>query len=182
MEITERMEKSNMKKWIYSALFLSIGMILPFLTSQIKEFGDTLLPMHLPIFLCGLICGAECGMVTGFLLPILRAMLFGMPPLYPNAIWMALELATYGFVIGILYKRRKNPSNKYLCFCLLISMISGRIVWGIAKAVLLGLHNKHFTLHAFVVGGFVDAIPGIVLQFVLIPIILKALYRGRKEG
>ena len=170
----------NIKKWIYSGLFLSLGMILPFLTAQVKEFGDTLLPMHLPIFLCGLICGAECGMVTGLMLPVLRSFVFGMPPLYPNAMWMALELATYGLVVGILYQRKKNPSNKYLCFCLLISMISGRIVWGIAKAVLLGLHNKQFTLQAFLVGGFVDAIPGIVLQFILIPSILKAINYKRK--
>lgn len=171
-----------MKKWIYSALFLSIGMVLPFLTSQVKEFGDTLLPMHLPIFLCGIICGAECGVVTGLMLPFLRSILFGMPPLYPNAIWMALELATYGLVIGILYRRKKNPSNKYLCFCLLVSMIAGRIVWGIAKAVLLGLHSKQFTLHAFVVGGFVDAVPGIILQFVLIPSILKMIQHQRKKN
>ena len=57
------MKNSNIVKLALSSLFLSIGLFLPLLTSQIKEIGDTLLPMHIPIMLCGLICG-----IAGFLL------------------------------------------------------------------------------------------------------------------
>jgi predicted membrane protein len=165
------------QKLIVSALFLAIGMILPLLTGQIKEIGDSLLPMHLPVMLCGAICGWRYGLGVGLILPFLRSVIFGMPPIYPNAIWMALELATYGFVIGFLYSKREEPSGGYLFFCLGSSMIAGRIVWGIAKAILLGVAEKPFGIEAFLVGGFLDAIPGLVLQLILIPAILEIIRR-----
>jgi uncharacterized membrane protein len=84
-------------------MFLALGIVLPFLTGQIKEIGDTLLPMHIPVMLCGLICGGKYGFAVGLVLPFLRSATVGMPPIYPNAVWMSAELATYGFMIGFLY-------------------------------------------------------------------------------
>lgn len=167
-----------LKKIIFSALFLAVGTILPFFTAQIKEIGDSLLPMHIPVMLCGLICGAKYGLVVGFLLPVFRSVLFSMPPFYPNSIWMAFELATYGFVIGILYNRRKKASTGYLYFCLITSMISGRIIWGITKTILLGLTDKAFTFHAFIVEGIIDALPGIALQLIIIPPIMSLVRKN----
>ncbi len=173
------MKRENLRKLIYAALFLAIGMVLPLFTGQIKEIGDSLLPMHLPVMLCGLICGYKYGGAVGLMLPFLRSFVFGMPPLYPNAVWMALELATYGLVIGILYARTKKHTIKKLYFSLITSMILGRIVWGIAKAILLGVSGKAFTISAFIAGGFVDAIPGIIVQLALIPAIMTIYQRSR---
>ena len=166
------MKRKN-ERMILSAVFLSIGMVLPFFTMQIKEIGDSLLPMHLPVMLCGIICGSGYGAIVGFVLPLLRAVCFNMPPLYPNAIWMAFELAAYGGVAGFLYNRFEKPSIRYLYFCLITAMLSGRIVWGIAKAILLGVGQRGFTIKAFIIGGFVDSIPGILLQLILIPLIIR---------
>ncbi len=174
------MKKRSILNLVLSALFLAIGLILPFFTGQIKEIGDSLLPMHLPVMLCGLICGWKYGGAVGLILPFLRSLTFGMPPLYPNAVWMALELATYGLVIGLLFSRKKDYSRVYLLVCLAVSMLSGRVVWGIAKAILLGVADKPFGLEAFLVGGFVDAVPGLILQFILIPLIMEVIYRARK--
>ena len=165
------MKKQKIKKLVLSALFLGIGMVLPFLTMQIKEIGDSLLPMHLPVMLCGVLCGYGYGAAIGFLLPFLRSFCFGMPPIYPNAVWMSAELFTYGLIIGLLYK--KLPKNTFCLYTSLIaSQISGRIVWGISKALLLGLNGNTFTFALFISGGFIDAIPGIILQFILIPTII----------
>ena len=158
-----------------SAMFLAIGIILPFFTAQIKEIGDTLLPMHIPVMLCGLICGPQYGLIVGFVLPFLRAIIFSMPPLYPTAVWMSFELATYGFVIGFLYLRFRKQRIGYLYFCLIMAMISGRVVWGIVKTIVLGLGGNAFTFKAFITGGLLDAIPGIVLQLILIPSIMSLL-------
>ena len=166
------MKKQNLKTLVLAAMFLAVGMVLPLLTAQIKEIGDTLLPMHLPVMLCGLLCGPAYGGIVGLLLPFLRSVTFGMPPLYPNAVWMALELATYGFVIGLVYSRFKKQGVVSLYVSLLTAMVAGRLVWGVAKAVLLGVAGKGFTLEAFWVGGFLDAIPGIVLQLILVPLIV----------
>lgn len=171
--------KTN-KSTALSAMFISIGIVLPMLTSQVKEIGDTLLPMHIPVMLCGLVCGAKYGFFTGLILPLLRGAIFSMPPLYPNALWMAAELATYGFVIGFIYSRIGKKDLKTVYISLLSAMISGRIVWGITKWTLLGLNGKPFLFSMFLTGGFIDALPGIILQLVLIPLIMSMLNKEKK--
>ncbi len=167
------MRREQTKNLVFSALFMALGMVLPFLFGQLKEIGDSLLPLHLVAMLTGLICGWQYGLVLGISLPFLRSLVFTMPPLYPNAIWMALEFATYGALLGFLYSRRKKYSRAYLLLCLVISMLAGRVVWGISKALLLGLADKPFGVEAFVVGGFLDALPGIILQFIVIPLVME---------
>ncbi len=174
--------KTPTLKLVLGALFLSLALILPLFTSQLKELGDTLLPMHLPVLLCGLICGPYCGLSVGLMAPLMRSLVFGMPPIYPNAIYMALELATYGLVIGLLYNKLFSKKTViYLLISLVSAQIAGRIVWGISKAILLGVANKPFTLSMFFVGGFLDALPGIALQLILIPGILIIINRTKKS-
>ncbi len=81
-----------------------IRIVLPFLTGQIPEIGSMLSPMHIPVLICGIICGWKYGILVGAITPILRSVIFHMPPMYPTAISMAFELATYGFVSGLLFK------------------------------------------------------------------------------
>lgn len=100
--------KTTTRKLTLSAVFLSIGLVLPLFTMQIKEIGDTLLPMHLPVMLCGILCGSIWGGSVGLILPFLRSAIFGMPPMYPNAVWMAAELAAYGLIIGLVYNRTRK--------------------------------------------------------------------------
>lgn len=176
------MKNSKIRKPVLSALFLALGLVLPFLTAQIKEIGDSLLPMHIPVMLCGLICGPLYGGAVGFLLPVLRSVLFGMPPLFPNALWMAFEMAAYGLMIGALYLKKQKNKVLWLYVCLISAMLSGRIVWGIAKTVLLGIKGSAFTFSAFIIGGFVDALPGIILQLLLIPAVMLILDRFKLSG
>jgi len=72
-------------------MFIAIGLVLPFFTGQIPQIGRMLLPMHIPVFLCGLICGWKYGLMVGFILPLLRYAVFGMPVIFPNGIAMAFE-------------------------------------------------------------------------------------------
>lgn len=156
-------------------MFMAIGLFLPFLTGQIQQIGNMLLPMHLPVFLCGLICGWQWGLGVGFLLPLVRFMLFGMPQLYPMGIAMAFELATYGAVAGALYAHSRWQCVKALYRCLITAMIAGRVVWGIAEVCLLGIGPQGFTWQMFFAGAFLNAIPGIILQLIAVPAIMAAL-------
>lgn len=175
--------KTNSQKNVLSAMFLALGMLLPFLTGQIKEIGDTLLPMHFVVMLCGIICGWKYGFIVGIVLPFLRSVTVGMPPIYPNAVWMSTELATYGFVIGFFYFTFYKKQMWWLYFCIFTSIISGRIVWGVTKAVLYGVAGKVFVFQAFIVGGIVDSLPGILLQFIFIPMIIKLIsLNSKREG
>ena len=143
-------------------MFIAIGFVLPFFTGQIQKVGNMLLPMHLPVFLCGLICGWQYGLFAGFILPLM----------FPQAVAMAFELAAYGFVSGLLYGRSKWKCMRSLLRALCIAAVSGRIVWGTAMFILL---HGAFTWETFVSGAFLTAIPGIILQFVMIPGIMTAL-------
>lgn len=176
------MQNKRIRTLIVAALFLALGITLPFLTMQIKEIGDSLLPMHLPVLLCGALCGWKYGAAVGLVLPPLRSLLFGMPPIYPNAVWMAAELAAYGLVIALLYARLQKKGTLGLYISLLSSMLAGRAVWGVTKAILLGVGGKPFPLVAFITGGFIDALPGILLQLILVPLIVTLIERRYKKA
>lgn len=173
------MKGTPVKKLTLTAMFLALGFTLPFLTGQIQQIGNLLLPMHLPVFLCALICGWEYGLPMALILPLARSLIFGMPPLFPTAVAMALELGTYAFVAGFLYGRAKWQCIRMLYLCLVTAMLAGRFVWGAVMALLLGFGGDGFTLSAFLAGAFTNAVPGIVLQLILIPAILLALHRTK---
>ena len=167
----------SIRKLTYSALFTALALVLPFLTGQIPEIGSMLCPMHIPTLLCGFICGWPWGLAVGFVSPLLRSMIFGMPPILV-AIAMAFEMAVYGAVSGLLY--RILPKKKWSIYAsLLCAMVLGRIAWGGVQIVITGLQNTEFTPAIFLAGAVTSAIPGIILQIILIPIIIMALERAK---
>lgn len=175
------------KNLALSAMFLALGLVLPLLTGQVRQIGNMLLPMHIPVFLCGLICGWRYGSAVGFLTPLLRSVTFGMPPMYPVAVAMAFELAVYGSAAGSLYHSAKKQSVGILYRSMILAMLTGRAVWGVAEVILLGLRGNAFTWQAFLAGAFFNAIPGIILQLILIPAVMVALDKSglvpfRREG
>lgn len=171
----------NIRKMILSALFLAIGMILPMITMQIPAIGNMLLPMHIPVLLCGFLCGAPYGAMIGFVVPILRSAVFGMPVMLPNALGMAVELMVYGMFSGILYQQLKGKKGR-IYISLIITMILGRIAWGMAAWGLYSLVGSEFSGMIFLTQAFLNAVPGIVIQLILIPIIVAAMEKVSWEG
>ena len=166
--------RNKLHKMVLAALFLALAYVMPFLTGQIPEIGSMLCPMHLPVLLCGFICGWPLGLLVGFVAPLLRSLTLGMPPLFPTAVCMAFELAAYGAVAGL--SRRLLPKKKPYIYCsLLVAMIVGRLVWGASMLVCTGIQGADFTLSAFLAGAILNALPGIVLQIVLIPVLVMVL-------
>ena len=174
----KRMKKQSTRKLVFAALFLALGLVLPFLTAQIPQVGSMLLPMHLPVLLCGFVCGWPYGLLVGAVTPLLRSMLFSMPPLYPTAVAMAFELAAYGLLAGLFYKLLpKKPVYVYVS--LILAMLGGRVVWGLVQMILMSLVAQPFTWQIFMAGAFGNALPGIAVQLVLIPVIVLALRSAR---
>ena len=174
----------RIQKLVIAAVCLALCMVLPFLTGQIPEIGSMLSPMHIPVLLCGFICGPAWAAVVGAVAPLLRFALFGMPPLFPVGVAMCVELATYGVVSGALYRLLPHRPV-YVYVSLLAAMLAGRIVWGVVRVVLSGVTGSAFTWAAFMAGAFTQAVPGIILHIVLIPVIVLALQKAlpwtRKE-
>ena len=172
------MPKKRTLKLTYAALCLALALALPFLTGQIPQIGQALSPMHIPVFLCGFLCGWPWGLAVGFIAPLLRSLLFGMPAFFPGACAMAFELAAYGFLCGMLYRLLPKKTG-YIYGTLLISMIGGRIVWGVARYVFAGVQGSAFTFEAFLAGAVTNAVPGIILHILLVPVIIIALKRAK---
>ena len=153
-----------------TALFLALGLILP---SAFHIFGPSagsvFLPMHIPVLLCGFICGPTYGALLGVITPLISSSLTGMPVLMPTGVAMMFELMTYGFISGMLLKK----INIYIA--LPITMLLWRAVSGIANLLLLDYLGKPYALEIFLTTAFVKAIPGIVLQLILIPMLVKVV-------
>ena len=172
------MKNTNVKTLVLAALFLAMALVLPFLTGQIPEIGSMLCPMHIPALLCGFFCGWPWGLAVGLIAPVLRSLLFGMPPMFPVAVCMSAELAAYGAISGWLYCRL--PRKKSSIYIALVSaMILGRLVWGAARFLCTGLNASAFGFAAFWAGAVTTALPGIAVQLLLIPVLVMTLEKNK---
>ena len=170
--------RSTTRDLVLAALFLALAFVLPMITGHVPQIGNTLCPMHFPVLLAGFVLGGPWGLALGFAAPLLRSVLFGMPPMYPIAIAMAFELATYGVVAGFMY-RKVQHTLPMIYATLVTSMVAGRLVWGAVRFVLAGLSGSIFPFSAFLSGAVLTAVPGIVAQLILIPLIVAALQKAK---
>ena len=168
----------TVRQLVPAALFLALAFVLPLLTGQVPKVGNMLCPMHFPVLLSGFVLGGPWGLAVGFAAPLLRSALFGMPPMFPVAISMAFELATYGAVSGWMYKKVRH-TLPMMYAALATAMVAGRLVWGAVRFVLAGLSGSAFPFSAFLSGALLTAVPGIIAQLILIPLILTALQKAK---
>ena len=165
------------KKLVLAALFVTLGIVLPVAFHSIPNSGSILLPMHLPVLLCGLILGWQYGLACGILTPLLSSLITGMPPFaYLPA--MLFELAAYGAVAGLLIKlirTRSKIANIYIA--LIGAMLAGRVLFGVLNAVIFRFGA--YSLSLWLTAAFVTALPGIVIQLVLIPILIVAIEKAK---
>lgn len=177
-------KKSSLYRLILTAILLALGIVLPFLTGQIPTVGQAISPLHIPAFICGLTCGPVWGAALGFILPLLRSVLFGMPPLVNVAVPMAFELAVYGLVCGLAYPALRKVIHRGgslvpMVAALLIAMLAGRIVGGAAKAVVMGMAGKPYPFSALIAGYFTGTAVGALIHMVIVPVIVAALEKAK---
>lgn len=163
----------NTKLLIYAAMFTALGVALPVAFHSIPNAGSIFLPMHIPVLLCGLICGWPYGLACGILTPFLSSLITGMPPAayLPG---MLCELAVYGAVSGLMNKyihTGKPIADLYIQ--LIVAMLAGRAVAGILNSLIFMAGS--YSLSIFITGAFVTALPGIVIQLVAIPAIVRLM-------
>ena len=173
----------QINKICLAAMFLALGWLFPFITAQMAQLGQMLLPMHIPVILCGFVLGPVYGALIGFITPITRTLIFGMPQMVPTSLSMMFELATYGAVSGLLFillvKRFKKVDSIALIYISLISaMILGRVIGGIATYAFTFLNAEAaaYTWEAYWTGFFATSWPGMIVQLILIPAIIRLLY------
>jgi len=164
-----------LRKLILTALYISMGVVLPIAFHSVPNSGTVFSPMHIPVFLCGLTCGFQYGLICGISAPILSSVLTGMPPLaiLPS---MICELTVYGVISGLALKYifpKKSLLSVY--FSLITAMLCGRLVKGVLDALLFS--SNSFTIKAFIASCFISAIPGIIIQLTVIPAAVFTYYK-----
>ena len=169
------MRLSNIKRLTVTALSVALCVVLPMAFHIIPNAGSVMLPMHIPVQLCGLICGWQYGLLCGILGPLVSSLVTGMPPaaILPG---MMVECGMYGCVGGLLMERIFTGSlYADLYLCLPVAMLAGRVISGIVKALIL---TPGLSFTAWATASFVTALPGISIQLILIPTLIVALTRA----
>lgn len=169
------MNLSNIKRLTLSALCIALCVVLPMAFHVIPNAGQVMLPMHIPVLLCGLVCGWQYGLLCGILGPLVSSVLTGMPPaaMLPG---MMVECGMYGCVGGLLMARVRTGSlYADLYICLPVAMLAGRVISGIVKALIL---TPGLSFTAWATASFVTALPGISIQLILLPTLIVALTRS----
>lgn len=164
------------KKMTLGAVCIALCVVLPIAFHSIPDAGSVFLPMHIPVLICGMICSWPYGLVCGLMGPLLSSILTGMPPAaYLPA--MMVECGVYGMTTGLVLKYiRTGKLYADLYIALVVAMLAGRVVSGIAKALIF---SPGMALSAWVAGSFVTALPGIVIQLVLLPAVVGSLMKAR---
>lgn len=177
--MSKKKKASNITlKLVVSALMLALSIILPAVISMgSQRLGQIFLPMHIPVMLCGIVCGTPYGIIIGLMAPLLKSVITGLPVI-TSAVSMAFELATYGGMCGMLYKVFPKKIG-YIYPNLLISMVVGRIVNGSINYLITTASDNDFVLSSFITLTTVNALPGIVIQLALIPLVVLSLRKTR---
>ena len=167
------------KNLVLAAMFLALGLALPFLTGQIPQVGAMMLPMHLPVLLCGLLCGWPYGLFCGIAGPVVSSLLSGMPA-PAMLVYMVPELCVYGLAAGLgmrLLHTGRTTADLYLA--LIPAMLLGRVAGGLARALFYLSTAKSYSLALWASAYLVETLPGAILQLILLPIITLTLTKAR---
>lgn len=169
-------DSRSIRRLTLAAVCVALCVVLPIAFHSIPNAGSVLLPMHIPVLICGMICGWPYGFLCGLMGPLLSGVLTGMPPVayMPS---MMVECGTYGLVAGLTLKfvhTKRTYCDLYIA--LVAAMVAGRVVSGVAKALIF---TPGLAMSAWVASSFVTALPGIVIQLVFLPTVVLALMKAR---
>ena len=74
------------------------------------------------------------------------------------------------------------PKRTWTIYTALISaMLVGRLVWGAVMFLCVGMSGGSFGIAAFLTGAVTNAIPGIIAQIVLVPILVMIAEKWNKR-
>ena len=168
--------KNSIKNMTMAAVCVALCVVLPIAFHSIPDAGSVFLPMHIPVLICGMICGWPYGFLCGLVGPLLSSALTGMPPIafLPG---MMVECAAYGMVSGLMLKYVHTKSTYAdLYIALITAMIAGRVISGIAKALIF---TPGLAMSAWITASFVTALPGILIQLVFLPGVVFTLMKAK---
>jgi len=176
---------TDISSYLFTAGFIALDVATPWVFHQFHLAGPTFLPMHIFVLVAGLLFGWRTGLAVGLFTPLVSYAVSGMPVLtiLPQ---IMVELSVYGLVAGIL----REGFNLRVVWSLVGAMIAGRLALFLVVLIMhlagevyspLGLEASPLAvLRSVIQQGW----PGIVIQLVSIPLIIKLLSKfvNKKQG
>jgi len=161
-----------------AGVITAIGIVLPTFFHLFAIPGTVFLPMHIPSLIGGfLLQRGEVAFFIGFFLPLLSFLITGMPP-FPLFLVMMFEVGSYALFAWYFYQGRKwtiFPS-------LLLSLVMGKVVAIVANWILaLIFLERAFNFWVVLESLLIVAFPGILIQVILIPFLVKGVERWKKK-
>lgn len=170
------MKKVNLNKLIITGMSIALCTVMPLAFHAIPDGGKMFSPMHMPVLICAIACGFQYGAICGAVGPIISSLTTGLPAM-GNLAPMVIECMAYGIIAGIMMKFVRTRSKVFNLYAsLVVAMICGRIIAGIAKALYF---SPGITLDSWISAYFVISLPGIIVQLLLIPPIVYALDKAK---
>ena len=169
------MKLSSIKCLTLTALCVALCVVVPMAFHVIPNAGAVMLPMHIPVLLCGLVCGWQYGLLCGVIGPLVSSVLTGMPmpAILPG---MMVECGMYGCAGGLMMRYVRTGSLfADLYISLPVAMLVGRVISGIVKALIL---TPGLSFTAWATASFITALPGISIQLIMLPALVVALTRA----
>ena len=165
--------RTNTRNIVLAGLLIAIGIIVPAIFHTTGIDGRVFLPMHIPVLLGGFLLSPLYAFLVGVVTPLVNSLLTSMPPLFPTAIIMMFELGVYGLIASYLYRDAKMP----LIISLILSMIAGRLVASLVTYVFVLAFSLQIDPMFILTGGILFALPGIIIQIILIPLLMHGIER-----
>ncbi|WP_455538012.1 ECF transporter S component [Terrisporobacter sp.] len=163
------------KKLVLSGFFIACGIVLPMVFHMFSMGGSVFLPMHIPVLIAGYFLGPMYGAAVGVITPIISGLLTGMPPLVPTMPIMAFELCGYGLFTGLIFEK----TNK-IYLSLISAMVAGRLLAILGAFVVSLTLAPNVNPIAYIVSALSTAIPGMTIQLIFIPMLIKLLFKNKE--
>lgn len=163
--------QNKIKDLVAAGLLVAAGILMPMAFHTYKLGGPVFLPMHIPVLLGGFMLSKNLAALVGLLTPFLNFVITSMPS-PPFVFAMMAELATYGLVSSILFHERKWGIYP----ALFGAMLSGRLASIVANwLIITGILGMPFNFAKVMTSLFITGLPGIIIQVILIPLIVKLI-------
>ena len=147
----------------------AFGITLPIVFHMVG-LGSKFLPMLLPLLLNGFLSTLPWAMLTGALVPLASGLLTGMPPFYPPiALIMSVECAIMAGTAAAVYRMSRPRIWPALTIALIVDRTASlTLMWFIAG-------EFGFPPAAVSIASLLQGLPGVALQIVVVPLVVRAL-------
>lgn len=169
------MKKIAAEKIILNIVLIVLGVVLSMMVNVFKGLYGMILPIHIPVIIAGLLLGPISGINVAVLTPILSNIFCGFPR-FEELFFIIFELFCYGCIAGFL---RNRNINTYLI--LIILSILARVVYFGGIWILGDIISVGDISIKSIIKIIIEQIPGMILQIIVIPPLLKKLKSGVKE-